>query len=121
MLSEKLLLLTTLDTVRTPIHLPSRYSRMLKHYVSDNAQKQMCRLGWEQDSWMYPTYSELDEAQRHILEAQKAYLGYARARWYNRDFVISSGDLFEKYFADEITLDEMANGLRQKLRMVLWG
>lgn len=93
----------------------------LKHYVSDDAQKQMCRLGWEQDSRMYPAYSGLDESERTILEAQKAYLGYARARWYNRDFVISSGDLFEKYFADEITLDGLVDGLQQKLRMVLWG
>lgn len=121
MLSEKLLLLTTLDTERTPIHLPSRYSRMLKHYVSDNAQKQMCRLGWARDSRMYPAYSELDEAQKRIVEAQKAYLDHAWARWYNLDFMLASGDLFERYFADEITLDEMANGLRQKLRMVLWG
>ena len=35
--------------------------------------------------------------------------------------MLASGDLFERYFADEIALDDLVNGLQQKLRMVLWG
>lgn len=88
---------------------------------TEEAQRQMSAIGLSGESEIYPACAELTEAEQRNLEAQKAYFNQATPEWYHLEFNQYADDLIEKYFADEITLDEMVNGLRQKLRMVLWG
>ena len=94
---------------------------LLRCLGTEESQRQMNAIGLSGESEIYPAYGDLTEAEQRNLEAQKAYFNQARPEWYHLEFNQYAGDLFEKYFADEISLDGLVNGLQLKLRMVLWG
>lgn len=117
----------SLSIVRSSKHIDWALD-LLKCYTSDEAQRAdwdpvfvtpNFRLspGWEEN----PYFAISTEAERENLRLQQEYVNQSVYLLIDSNFYDHSADLFEQFYDGQIALDELVDGLQQKLQMVQMG
>lgn len=93
----------------------------LQYVVDDHAQQAQEGIGYARDSEIYECYNDLTAEEKAAVENAKQYIDSAKLKWSSGDFNIFAREQMELYLMDKISIDDLVQGLQQKLQMVLWG
>ncbi|MDO4357457.1 MAG: extracellular solute-binding protein [Clostridia bacterium] len=95
----------------------------LKCCLSDEAQgiEDWPEIGCAMNSEIYPVYASFSEEQKKNVEAIKQYINEMAVLQYDYDITYFIVRQMMQYCDGEITVDELVDGLQQKLQMALMG
>lgn len=95
---------------------------LLEIYTSDEAASQCYGVRLKADSSLYPAYADYTTEEKQNLERQKGFLQNATLGPHiDASFSVYTSEQLEKYYADQISIDELISNLQGRLSMILNG